>query len=557
MGLFDFLKKKPDKEKSVQVVKQEVASTSNNAVATYFDGLTSLDRIFKLLWFADGKFKNYDPEQDQKVLFENELFRITFSFGSEPSLLSSKLPIKPSSFSEACQSIGYYPSYECLTPEQRWIYLNWLKDIRQQVDVGYVFIFYYGLERHLLYGNYKDAVDVILLLRKYHENHSFQGYSLKALLLAAILRKDEDTLDRALATSTGEYPDNLVLIAKYLTKKDIKPEEIMALTSFAGFRNKRYINMYPEMFKDVIASKLKAEFGKGVYPVYNLDADFELKRELVFANISLPEDMRSPSLPSIVDNPAFKDSIMQLLSSTHEEIKATLAQMRKEGIRSSPKESTKKSADDENNFDSVCPYCASILDKPPKKKKKCPQCGNFIYVRSSRVLFPSTCLTEDEAFATDEYYNFKEYGFEKEDFFAKHRALCDKHGDSISYTKTCISVYEELILEKTELFQLQSLYFRIALLKYKQGEEFFPHLQQHAKLQLTSLKQKGYDRVKISSIGSCEMCQQLNGRVLSVNEALKEKPIPNMKCTHEIEKGKLGWCMCHYEPFIEQDFRKN
>lgn len=553
VGLFDFLRTKNEKNAPIKVTREDTPFQSN-AVSMYFDGLTSLDKIFKLLWFADGKFKNYNPEQDQKIVFKNELFTVTFSFTAEPSLLSSKLPIKPTSFSTANESIGYYPSYEQLTPEQRWIYLNWLKDIRQPVDIGYVFVFYYGLERHLLYGSYKDAVDVILLLRKHHENNSFQSYSLNALVLAAILHKDKDTLDRALETLDDNYPSNLVLIAKYLMKEDINPEEIISMASSVGFKNKGYIKKYPETFKEMLSSKLEAEFGKRYYPLCSLDAKFEKKQELVFANISLPSDTRAPTLPSIVDCPVFKESLMNLLSSTHEDVKKKLTQMRKDGEKPLAEISPNTSSSDDN-FDSVCPYCNENLSSPPKKKKKCPNCSSFIYVRSSRLLFPRTCLTEDESIATDEIYNLKEYGIGPEDFFAKHKLTIERLGDKGTYATTCISIYEDLLLEKTEFSELGTLYFKLALFKYKIGNEFFSYLQHSNKMQLLQLKQDGYEKVKIVSINSCEGCQKLNGRMLTIDEALREKPIPYQNCSHEIEKGKPGWCLCHYQPVFKDDLQ--
>lgn len=541
MGLFDFIKKKQNSVELQDPVKENKVQKNDKPVI-YFDGLTDNETIFKLLWFADGKFKNYDPEENQGSVFENELFRIKVTFiNPEPSALTSKYPIKASSSLDANESIGYFPSYSGITPEQRWIYLNWLKDVRQQVDIGYVFIFYYGLERHLLYGNYKDAVDVILLLRKHHTNSSFQSYSLGALLLAAILHKDENVLERALDTLTNERPDNLVLIAKYLMKKGVTPSEIISMASPVGFKNKRYINQYPDMFKDLLSSKLESEFGESLYPVYNLDTDFEFSDSIAFANISLPADIRTQSLPNIRDNLVFKDSIMQLLSSTHAELKEKLADMRKEGAAPTPRKSTKSNVNDGVEYDSVCPYCSSNLDKPPKKKKKCPSCGNFMYVRFSRILFPFTYLTEDEAFATDEFYSLQEHGISKDDFFRKYEQIGQEN-----YALTYVAIYEDLLLEETDNFQLQSIYFKLSLLHYKLGNEFTSYLQHQAKLELMDLKQSGFDKVKISSVGSCEACQKLDGRVLAISDALKERPIPCLECTHESEKGKPGWCMCRY-----------
>ena len=34
------------------------------------------------------------------------------------------------------------------------------------------------------------------------------------------------------------------------------------------------------------------------------------------------------------------------------------------------------------NVDAVCPYCNNTLEKKPGRKKKCPSCNNFIYVRT-------------------------------------------------------------------------------------------------------------------------------------------------------------------------------
>ena len=34
------------------------------------------------------------------------------------------------------------------------------------------------------------------------------------------------------------------------------------------------------------------------------------------------------------------------------------------------------------NADPVCPQCSSRFEKMPAKKKKCPHCGNFVYVRT-------------------------------------------------------------------------------------------------------------------------------------------------------------------------------
>jgi hypothetical protein len=69
----------------------------------------------------------------------------------EPSLIDLRLPVSRTSPSTS-PPLGYWPSYARLTPEARRCYLEWLAMGRRNpsIDIGYVFIFFYGLERRLL-----------------------------------------------------------------------------------------------------------------------------------------------------------------------------------------------------------------------------------------------------------------------------------------------------------------------------------------------------------------------------------------------------------------------
>ena len=53
---------------------------------------------------------------------------------------------------EAPGSLGYYPTYAKISPNQRANYLRWLSSGRVDPlsDIGYAFLFFYGLERRLL-----------------------------------------------------------------------------------------------------------------------------------------------------------------------------------------------------------------------------------------------------------------------------------------------------------------------------------------------------------------------------------------------------------------------
>ena len=86
--------------------------------------------------------------------------------------------------------MGYWPSYSAVSSGARRAYLNWLADGRKdpEADVGYVFLFFYGLERRAILDAAKDetaeadwpiiAAELRRLLGIYGEkSHSFRGYA--------------------------------------------------------------------------------------------------------------------------------------------------------------------------------------------------------------------------------------------------------------------------------------------------------------------------------------------------------------------------------------------
>ena len=82
---------------------------------------------------------------------------------------------------ESVGSLGYYPEYSRLSADQRANYLQWLASGRcgGLADIGYAFLYFYGLERRLLIDD-KDlspiVKEVVRLLETYAVSGSFDGY---------------------------------------------------------------------------------------------------------------------------------------------------------------------------------------------------------------------------------------------------------------------------------------------------------------------------------------------------------------------------------------------
>ncbi len=152
--------------------------------------------------------------------------RSTAQWGEhDSSFVDPALPVAQSSASAG--SLGYWPSYKGITPECRRRYLEWLASGKQapEADVGYAFLYFYGLERRLLLDTppteeVRALVAELQRLRTIYEgNGSFNGYSNRLLEAVALLQ--EATTHRTapfvpdLESGTGEMPLTLkVAIAR-------------------------------------------------------------------------------------------------------------------------------------------------------------------------------------------------------------------------------------------------------------------------------------------------------------------------------------------------------
>jgi uncharacterized tellurite resistance protein B-like protein len=111
----------------------------------------------------------------------------------EPSLINPKLRIAKTHVDVSQQLMSYWPNYHSITPEARRGYLQWLAGGRNDpnADAGYIFLFFYGLERRILVDSKTDSSaradraliieEVRRLLEIYGGSGSFRGYATRFL----------------------------------------------------------------------------------------------------------------------------------------------------------------------------------------------------------------------------------------------------------------------------------------------------------------------------------------------------------------------------------------
>jgi tellurite resistance protein len=107
----------------------------------------------------------------------------------DPALIEPRARTSQTAGHYSQRQTDYWPSYSTISPEARATYLSWLSSGRDDptADIGYVFLYFYGLERRALIDAREDPVardelpqieaEVARLLDVYGDNRSFLGYA--------------------------------------------------------------------------------------------------------------------------------------------------------------------------------------------------------------------------------------------------------------------------------------------------------------------------------------------------------------------------------------------
>lgn len=196
---------------------------------------------------------------------------------AEASCIEKNLPVgKP--ISEPIGALGYWPRYENMTPGQRGNYLSWLASGKQGQldDIGYAFVYFYGLERRVFIdGKDVDLIipEVVRLLCRYPESGSFNGYLSRFIAFSAAriglrsITNDGFALcfDQAPLKSYSEdllavilgwfYQHNLPLPARWAF--EVARQDVRTMRSVV-------IDRAPEQFRSLFMQKYLERFAEGV-----------------------------------------------------------------------------------------------------------------------------------------------------------------------------------------------------------------------------------------------------------------------------------------------------
>jgi uncharacterized tellurite resistance protein B-like protein len=200
-------------------------------------------------------------------------------WGADASLLCLRRAIgKPQSEPE--RSLGYWPRLCDLQPYQVGNYVAWLAGGRQDlnIDLGYVFLYFYGLERRALVDG-EDilpiAQEVVRLMGVYGYSRSFRGYAtalISHMIMLGRLRPTLKLLTRLVGLQ-GDYvePPLYTVVLGHLSKERT-PLPVEWAIKFASQNVRAHrssvLSRAPEELSKLFTKRYQERFESGLVPVH-------------------------------------------------------------------------------------------------------------------------------------------------------------------------------------------------------------------------------------------------------------------------------------------------
>lgn len=206
----------------------------------------------------------------------------------EASCITLKGQIDTNSASSP-DGLGYWPTFIEATPGQRGLYLRWLASGKKEPldDIGYAFLYFYGLERRALIDNQdipRIIDEVLRLLQTYPASRSFKSYLSNFVIYLVVREKAlNHTIDsKAILNALPEVNDELLIEIKAIENLDgcalLTPEVAYELTKRdPRATNSVVIERVNEQFRQLFEKKYRDAFGDGITLEPNKDRTFKYR----------------------------------------------------------------------------------------------------------------------------------------------------------------------------------------------------------------------------------------------------------------------------------------
>jgi L-rhamnose mutarotase len=251
---------------------------------------------------------------------------------NDPSTIYFTLPITVPLDKNNVPPPPRYPKYYSITSEQRYIYLNWLKNIDEPIHEGYKQLFFFGLERQLIIGDFDAAWKMILRLRKCPvKNYEFFLFQATDTLFTACMMDRLDLLHKMDYIYDDPFWGDMQILTKYFTREPINVKEVINILNHTDTKNRRYFDNAPEEYAEEMSNILLEKTGRSFILTENYISEEKRKKShivLGFHNSSFPFELRNPNI-LLPDTQELLDFLHEIHPECHERTKERLRKRRK------------------------------------------------------------------------------------------------------------------------------------------------------------------------------------------------------------------------------------
>lgn len=197
--------------------------------------------------------------------------------------------------------------------------------------------------------------------------------------------------------------------------------------------------------------------------------------------------------------------------------------------------------------DPVCPYCGHKYEKFPSSKSKCPACGEQVIMRSREKI--KRLMTADQAAAYDQEKKERAHLNKMRNYISMARLdpdelqivreqVMEDSGREVSVEDAVMRIIGSSLREAKRRKDYEAAtwicFARTHFLRDNDCE-FFPSLQEWHQMRLMdkqkeALRNREETKLIVSAGCKCSECAKVNGRILSIPEAIREMPLPVKGC---------------------------
>ena len=200
-------------------------------------------------------------------------------YENDASLINPKLKVVNAEPWQHGEEMGYWSSYSRIPPQCRGAYLKWLATGRSEpeTNIGYVFLFFYGLERRLFHDGRKQWIaeaerlaivdEVRRLISVYGSNRSFKGYASNFLAMEWVLFQSHEEIPEYinLTDSYSSDPFQVQLARLVAAKAPLSPTmAIQWLSLHPEFGLRTPARRCAKEFKELFSRRYAEKYGEGI-----------------------------------------------------------------------------------------------------------------------------------------------------------------------------------------------------------------------------------------------------------------------------------------------------